>query len=39
MKKYKINSVNTLLPIAVEDSNINFDGTSNVVTGKCNFKN
>ena len=39
MNKYKINSVEHSLPVTVVDSNINFDGTSNVVTGKCNFKN
>ena len=39
MNKYKINSVEHSLPIIVMDSNINFDGTFNVVTGKCKFKN
>ena len=39
MNKYKINSVEHSLPIIVVDGNINFDGTSNIVTGKCKFKN
>ena len=39
MSKYKINSVDHSLPIIVVDININFDGTFNVVTGKCKSKN
>ena len=39
MNKYKINSVNTVYLLqSWIYSNINFDGTSNVVTGKCKFK-
>ena len=39
MNKYKINSVEQSVPIIAVGSNINFDGTSNVIAGKCKFKN